>query len=150
MIFTNTRERTRFFRFAVVGLIGAIVDFGILNMLLLASFPYVLAGSISFIAAVGSNFVWNRYWTYPDLRSKPLARQVVQFVIINALGLAIRAPVLAWLEDILIDLAKKQFILKSLSPEFIGHNTGLAIAIILVMFWNFFANRYWTYNDVSA
>jgi putative flippase GtrA len=23
------------------------------------------------------------------------------------------------------------------------------IGVIVVMFWNFFANRYWTYNDVS-
>jgi putative flippase GtrA len=150
MIITNAKERTRFFRFAVVGGIGAIVDFGILNLLLLASFPYVAAGSISFIAAVANNFIWNRYWTYPDSRSKSVARQVAQFVIINALGLAIRAPLLAWLEDILIDLAKRHLSLNTLSPEFVGHNTGLAIAIVIVMFWNFLANRYWTYNDVSS
>jgi len=150
MILTNARERTRFFRFALVGLVGAVIDFGILNLLLLASLPYVAAGSISFIVAVANNFLWNRYWTYPDSRSKPVARQVVQFVIINALGLAIRAPLLAWLEDILIDLAERRLPLTTLSPEFVGHNTGLAIAIIIVMFWNFLANRYWTYNDVSS
>lgn len=150
MIFTNAKERTRFFRFAVVGGIGAIVDFGILNLLMLASLPYVAAGSISFIAAVGNNFLWNRYWTYPDSRSKPIARQVMQFVIINALGLAIRAPLLASLEDVLIDLARNQLPSSALSPEFVGHNTGLAIAMLIVMLWNFIANRYWTYNDVSS
>ena len=36
-------------------------------------------------------------------------------------------------------------------PE--GYNIGLnltkAIAAIIVMMWNFFINRYWTYNDVD-
>jgi putative flippase GtrA len=28
-------------------------------------------------------------------------------------------------------------------------NVTLAIAVGIVMLWNFFINRYWTYNDVS-
>jgi putative flippase GtrA len=28
----------------------------------------------------------------------------------------------------------------------VGHNVSLAIAIIVVMGWNFIANRYWTFN----
>jgi putative flippase GtrA len=36
-----------------------------------------------------------------------------------------------------------------LSPRFFGHNLTLAVAILVVMMWNFFANRYWTYNDVG-
>ena len=149
MILTNTKERVRFFRFALVGAIGAVVDFAILNLLLLISTPYVLAGTISFIAAVLNNFLWNRFWTYPDSRSKKLAQQLVQFAIINAIGLAIRVPLLAFLEEKLIALSTRYFPNDFLSPEFIGHNTGLAIAIIIVMLWNFFANRYWTYNDVG-
>jgi putative flippase GtrA len=34
------------------------------------------------------------------------------------------------------------------TPEFLAKNITLAIAVIVVMFWNFFVNRYWTYNDV--
>jgi putative flippase GtrA len=30
----------------------------------------------------------------------------------------------------------------------IGHNAALAVAIGIVMLWNYFANRYWTYNDI--
>ena len=80
-ILNNPRERTRFFRFLVVGLFGAIVDFGIENLLhRFFGVPYVWAGTISFICAVFSNFFWNRYWTYPDSRSKPLAHQASQFL----------------------------------------------------------------------
>ena len=30
----------------------------------------------------------------------------------------------------------------------LGSNIAQAISIIIVLFWNFFANRLWTYNDV--
>ncbi len=35
------------------------------------------------------------------------------------------------------------------TPEFLGKNFTLAIAVGVVMLWNFFVNRYWTYNDVD-
>jgi putative flippase GtrA len=35
-----------------------------------------------------------------------------------------------------------------LTTEFMGHNGALAIAVLVVMMWNYFVNRYWTYNDV--
>jgi putative flippase GtrA len=38
---------------------------------------------------------------------------------------------------------------KSLTPEFLARNVTLAIAVGIVMLWNFFMNRYWTYNDVD-
>ena len=151
MIFSNKKELTRFLRFSVVGIIGAVVDFGVLNLFLLLNFSYVLSGTISFIAAVLNNFLWNRYWTYPDSRSKSLAKQMVQFVIINVIGLGIRIPLLAWLEEILINFFEMKIPADFFfSAEFIGHNFGLAIAILIVMLWNFLANRYWTYNDVES
>ncbi len=150
MILNNIKERIRFFRFAVVGIIGAVVDFAVLNLLLHFSVPYVMAGTISFITAVLNNFLWNRYWTYPDSRSKKISQQLAQFGIINLIGLGIRIPLLAFMEDHLINLAAKWFPNFFFSPQFIGHNVGLAIAILIVMLWNFLANRYWTYNDVST
>lgn len=150
MILNNSKERTRFIRFAVVGGIGAIIDFGILNLLIHFSFAYVSAGCISFIAAMLNNFFWNRYWTYPDSRSKNLGRQLAQFGIINVIGLGIRIPLLAFLENILIGWAEKLLPDFFLTPQIVGHNSGLAIAILIVMLWNFLANRYWTYNDVSS
>ena len=31
-----------------------------------------------------------------------------------------------------------------------GNNIALAVAVIIVMFWNFFVNRFWTYSDVGG
>lgn len=151
MIITNPQERTRFLRFAFVGVIGAIVDFGIFNLLVnLAHVPAVWASVVSFTAAVVNNFLWNRFWIYPDSRNKAVSTQVVQFVLVNVIGLGIRTPLFTFLEKVLVRafagwLPKNFF----LSSTFMGHNSALACAVLVVMLWNFFANRFWTYNDVK-
>jgi len=150
-IITNPKERTRFLRFAVVGIIGAVVDFGVMNLLVsLLKIPLVVAGTISFIAAILSNFFWNRYWTYPDSRTKTIIQQLVQFTIISVTGLAIRIPILALLEPVAYKIfSNLPFSMPFFSPDFYSKNATLAVAVAIVMFWNFFANRYWTYGDVE-
>jgi putative flippase GtrA len=148
-IITNRQERTRFLKFMVVGVIGAVVDFGIMNLLSkLFGMPLVWAGTISFICAIVSNFIWNRFWTYPDSRSRSISGQLFMFFIVNVAGLAIRLPILRFLEppmrSFFIQLSIDLF-----TPEFLGKNFTLAIAVGVVMLWNFFINRYWTYNDVD-
>lgn len=154
ILIENSRERGRFMRFAVVGVIGAVVDFGVMNLLVnVAGVDFILAGAISFICAIISNFTWNRFWTYPDSRSKRIRYQMIQFTIVSVIGLIIRVPILAMLEPPLIDLminVSRDLSVTLLDPVFIAHNVTLAVAVIIVMFWNFFANRYWTYSDVES
>lgn len=146
----NPAERTRFLKFCVVGAIGFVVDFGIMNLLLHLTGNVKLASTISFIAAVISNFLWNRYWTYPDSREKPVAQQLIQFFLINVIGLGIRYVLFLTIDEPIISLAEKivpaDFFI---SPSVLGHNITMVIAVFIVMMWNFFANRLWTYNDVK-
>lgn len=151
-IITNPRERTRFLRFATVGIIGAVVDFGTFNLLTsFAGMTAVLASVFSFIAAITSNFTWNRYWTYPDSRTKPITRQVLQFSLVSTVGLLIRTPIIALLEPFFTQLFTGiQFLpIGFITAELLADNFALAIAVIVVMFWNFFINRYWTYDDIT-
>ena len=75
MIFFNRKETGRFLRFAIVGTVGAVVDFGVFNLLILVfGVEPVYSNVISFSVAVLSNFILNRYWTYPDSRSKRIGR----------------------------------------------------------------------------
>ena len=151
------REWSRFLRFSVVGTIGAVVDFGTFNLLhSLAAVPSIPASMVSFAAAVISNFLWNRFWTYPDSRSKSTHVQVSQFVIVSAVGLAIRTPIFAWLESPAIRAAGEILAAAGpsgaslpfrISPETVGRNLALATAVGVVLIWNFLANRYWTYSD---
>jgi putative flippase GtrA len=150
MILANKKERTRFFRFALVGIVGAIIDFSILNLLFqVFHIPILVAQAFSFSAAVISNFTWNRLWTYPESRAKPVGKQLIQFVMVSLAGLAIRTLIFGALDALMIHLSEQVFPSNFiLQPDVIGHNSSLAIVIIIILFWNFFVNRFWTYNDI--
>jgi putative flippase GtrA len=143
----------------VVGAVGAVVDFGVFN-LLHGPFGLIspLAQAFSFSAAVTSNFVWNRRWTYPDSRSKPVRRQAVQFALVNLVGLGIRTPIFILAEPVMRRAAVALLAaapvampgqILGLLPEsdLLGSNLALACAVIVVLFWNFTVNRFWTYSD---
>ncbi len=149
MILTETKERTRFLKFAAVGTIGAVIDFGVMNFMSHAfDMKLVYAGTISFICAVISNFTLNRYWTYPDSRSRHVVQQLIMFFVVNAAGIAIRLPILHFVEPAVLVYFNK-FASRFLSPAFLAKNFTLALAVGIVMLWNFFINRYWTYNDID-
>ena len=149
-IISDRQERSRFLRFAVVGAFGAVVDFGSYTILHnLLGVNAVLASVLSFTAAIISNFTWNRLWTYPDSRSKPVSKQLVQFTVVSFVGLAIRTPLFSLLVGPLNHLFSMLPSISFLPDDFLGDKVALAIVVIVVMFWNFFANRYWTYSDVD-
>ncbi len=150
MILADSKERSRFIRFAFVGLIGAVVDFGVMNLLShFMDMPLVYAGTISFICAVISNFTWNRFWTYPESRSRPIVHQLGMFFLVNAAGVAIRIPILRFVEPPLLTAFESAAHLNTLSSELLARNGTLALAVGIVMLWNYFVNRHWTYNDIE-
>lgn len=141
----NPKEAERFFKFLIVGTIGFVVDFGTLTLLKeIFHFPTLVANTCSFSAAVVSNFTFNRYWTYPDSRTKSLTSQLGQFALVNVIGLIINNTLLFLLESPFDSLMSAINLLGGR-----GYIPAKAIATIVVLFWNFFVNRYWTYNDVD-
>jgi putative flippase GtrA len=149
--FTNKQERIRFLKFAFVGVTGTIVDFGLMNLFSLAfKIPLIWAQAMSFIIAVINNFLWNRFWTYPDSRSKAAHRQLLQFFLINLVGIAIRTPLIAWLNKAILNSLTNSTATLPLGNTIISQNLALALSVGVIMLWNFFANRYWTYSDVPV
>jgi putative flippase GtrA len=145
------KEITRFLKFSVVGTIGAFVDFSILNLLHgVLGWPLALSNTISFTCAVLSNFLWNRFWTYPDSRSKPLGAQLFTFFVVNIAGWAINTGMLLLLTNPLTGLATSLLgVTNPIIADRFGYNSAKVIATGVVLFWNFFVNRIWTYNDAG-
>jgi putative flippase GtrA len=143
-------ERRRFIRFALVGISGAVVDFSVFNILAsVIGVPSAISQAISFTLAVINNFIWNRLWTYPETRNISPVKQLVQFGLVNVIGLGIRTLLFSIIEKHLINLAAL-WVPNFLTPTVIGHNLTLAFVILVVMLWNYFANRYWTFKEVSS
>ena len=171
----RAKEVERFIKFGVVGTLGAIVDFGVLNLLQASVLPpgteddpniirfvgialsaVAIASTISFVAAILSNFFWNRFWTYPDSRSRSIRRQLVQFSVVSVIGWVFRTIWISWSYAALGALVYRvaggmipSFELTAEGVSKLGSNVALMIGIFVVMIWNFFVNRYWTYNDVG-
>lgn len=161
----KSREVERFLKFAFVGVIGAVVDFGTLFILQASVLPpsstvsVILATTLAFVAAIISNFTWNRFWTYPDSRTRSVRRQLAQFTFISVIGWLGRTVWITvsylWLGALLMPVLLPE--IRLLRPDYVPSPTAEAklgtiaaqvIGVVIVMFWNFFANRYWTYNDV--
>lgn len=159
----KAKEVERFIKFIMIGAMGAIIDIGLTNFFMKFVFhvelgnnaPVIIASAFGFTAAVTSNFLWNRYWTYPDSRSRSLRRQLAMFFGVNLVGLLIRSVVLSvclapglWLaQHIFADIL--HYPLTDSQSARLGANFAILVGIAVVMFWNFFINRLWTYNDVN-
>jgi putative flippase GtrA len=166
---SKAKEVERFLKFATVGTIGFVVDFGTVIVLQATVFPPVdetgqglplnvaIATTIAFVAAVISNFIWNRFWTYPDSRSRSIQRQLVQFAIVSVSGWSARTLWITLAHQPVGQLLYPSLggvgFLASLTPEDgaarLGTMVTQFIGVFVVMIWNFFVNRYWTYNDVE-
>lgn len=134
------REFTRFLKFAIVGAIGMVVD--LTTMTIVREWwgaPLPVAVAIGFTLAVMSNFTWNRLWTFPESRERPIRGQLTQFFIINVIGLGINEIVVALLHPVFGRALNDP-------PAYIA---AKIIAIGIVLFWNYFVNRKWTYKGIE-
>ena len=133
----RSKEITRFARFLTVGALGTALDFGLLTVLKLAGVSTLLANSFSFTAGVVNNFTWNSRWTFSDRRNGKWTEQFFQFLLVSMVGLALNnaivllleAPLGAWIGDAAW-----------------GYVPAKVIATGVVVFWNYFANRNWTFR----
>jgi len=133
------KEIARFVKFATVGAFGALVDFGVLNLLILAfGFSKFWANTCSFSAAVLSNFIWNRFWTFPESRRERFLPQLIQFVLVSIGGYIINQTIFLGLDSLIFHIWGT-----------LGYNIAKAIAILVVLFWNFGINRIWTYRKIK-
>lgn len=120
----------------------------------------MIVTAIAFCTAVLSNFIWTRLWVYPDSRSRSVRRQLALFAFISTVGGVGRTVWItvthSFIGTLILPLAlpfiriiRPHYEPGPLAAEKLGTLAALMIAMVVVMLWNFFANRYWTYNDVQ-
>jgi len=136
---SNPKEFTRFVKFAMVGALGAIIDFGLLNLMrLVFGWSLLGANTLSVSVPIASNFTWNRFWTYPESRSRKKRVQLPQFAVVNLVGLLLNNLIVVGLDAVLVPHV----------GEPLSYNIAKAVAIGVVLFWNFGINRLWTYRGL--
>jgi len=124
------------------------------------SFNVALATTIAFLVAVISNFIWTSTWVYPESTTRTIRRQLAQFTFISFVGWSGRTiwittmyrvigPIVTPIAVPFIQILDASFEATPVTEDRLGTTFAQLIAMGIVMLWNFFANRYWTFNDVD-
>jgi dolichol-phosphate mannosyltransferase len=139
-----------------VGGLGIIVDLGVFTLLYWGYFinlgqstGTLIAQTISFSAAVTSNFVFNRIWTFKD-KSKETIRITKQYLLFFAVAVSawvIRTLIIYFLinfEDTwrFYSMPVATWLISILSIE----QFALLVAIVIVTFWNFIGSKYFVFS----
>lgn len=133
----SNKELERFGRFIAVGSVGTLLDFSLLTAFKMAGLPTIFANSLSFMAGLVNNFTWNRLWTFGDSANVDWRKQLLQFTTVSLFGLLLNNVIVLSLEGILGNMLGQ--------PEW-GYLPAKVIATGAVAFWNYFANRIWTFK----
>ena len=118
-----------FLRFCLVGASGYAVNLAAYAALLAAGLHYLAAAAISFLVAAGSNYAWNRAWTFRTSGS-PVLGQGARALLVSGLS-----------------LGANQLFLVALVAAGAGHLAAQAAAILLVTPFSFTANKLWAFAE---
>lgn len=123
----------QFIKFSIVGFGNFLLDAGLYTVLRLLGFFPELAKGFSFIVAATSSYYFNRRWTFQS-KDNRIISQYSKFLIVATIGLFINTGSFAfWFRVIKL-------------PEVYSFIGAAAVA----MFWNFSANKFWTFKDRSG
>ena len=93
------------------------------------------------------HFFLNRRWTFPESRERHAGKQLTQFVIVSVVGLGINMLVF-----LAIHHGLENWWMALIGDDHLGftisYNFAKLMAIGVVLFWNFAANRLWTYRGL--
>jgi len=127
----------QFIKFCIVGTFNTFLDFGIYTSLtrLIGFFGhyYLIANFISFSCAVTSSFFLNKHWTFQNKEKKRAHIQYGKFWIVSGFGLGGN--------ELILFILVRYFGVYDLLAK--------AIATGIILFWNFFMNKYWTFRENS-
>lgn len=124
----------QFIKFGIVGVINTFIDFAIYFSLtrLFGFFQehYLFGNFIAFSCAATSSYFMNKHWTFRD-KSKQISIQYIKFFLVCFVGLLLTELILFSLVHFvqIYDLLAK------------------VAAVVVVMFWNFLINKFWTFKD---
>ena len=148
---TQRRGVRQFVKFGIVGASSTIINLVVLYLMLRLvhgnSYDRYIDTTVAFLISVVNGYYWNKRWTFKQAQAKAVHEQFTQFVLVNLVGLC-----LDWLVIYLISVPLEHYLHgleAAWAPDKIERVAVLAaqlVATAAIVFWNFFANRLWTFK----
>lgn len=134
---------TQFLKFVVTGTVGAGIDFAIYGALTrLAHFYFLYANLCSVFLAILATFILNKYWTFESREPGAWKSQSWKFFVVAGTNYV--------LQQLILTLIVFYTPLERITGKSLKDIGAKVIAVGIVMFSNFFLNKYWTFRNHSA
>jgi putative flippase GtrA len=132
---SRPRLRGQVARFAVVGALNTVVDYGLFNLLGYGLHMHlVVAQAIGVAAGIANSFLWNKMWTFRSRGWGQWRRELGGFLLVSGIGFAINVGGFALLHSTF-----------GASSWVIG-NLEKASTTLLSMTWNFIGYRFFAFR----
>lgn len=129
-------------KYGAVGAVSTAIDMVILNIIkLFFGWPLWLALALGFLAGTVNGYYLNSRWTFHFDAEGEEGKKFLQFAIVSAIGLGLTELIVNSYVNF-IDLGLSFF-----DRDLSSYNVGKLIAVALVFFWNFSANKFWTFRQ---
>lgn len=89
-------KNPQFRRFSVVGIVGFLVDAGILTILMKMEYSSIVARSVSFPSAVTVTWLLNKAWSFSD-SGPPRPNGYVAYIVIQMIGAGINFSIFVFI-----------------------------------------------------
>lgn len=143
-----------FLKYALVGISGTFIDVGLFTFLIATTFLgstpvlHAVAASTSFVLAVTNNYYWNSRWTFADASRAGSKKQYAKFLLVSTGGWLLNLFFLTIFASLLCQLLIGAGLLAAGAaiPTW-GLTLAKIAASIVVLVYNFLANRFWTFKQ---
>jgi putative flippase GtrA len=120
-----------FYRYVIVGLLGAVSHISTLTILVeIGRFHPVLGSILGFLVALGLSYWLNCYWSFEQSK-QPHQKAIFRYIVVSVMGLCLNTLIMFGL----INWAGMGYLLAQM------------IAAVVVPFHNFILNFYWTFQN---
>jgi putative flippase GtrA len=158
----------QFLKFCAVGAVNTALDWGLALLLTYRTpLPRVLGSWLAHVAngfglalrpeaaavfvtkvissgtATCNSFIWNRRWTFRVRGKQERMSQFARFVTVNLIGMLLNSTITTLIVRPFLPPPPQK-------PHPLLFMGAQAIATLIVLFWNFFANKYWTFRNLSS
>lgn len=133
-------------KFGVVGVIAAVIDFGVLNLLVgVFHMHNVIAGTISFLVSLVFNYLASMKFVFKHREDMARWMEILIFVGASLIGLFINAAII-WLST--YGMNRDAFISQH-AEYLLRTNVGKIVATVVVAIWNFVIRK-WLLDDTHT